>query len=150
MRGPGRVPLGGGRVVAVVAGQVEVAQVHAGIPAVQLELAERDLGGADEAGQLGLVVAVGQRRVGAGGAGQLAEAGRDAGPGQVLHPPVVLMPAAVLAGGGQLQVAQGAQPGGQVVHAVSHARNRTGWGRPALEDWPGGRGACAPATVAAC
>ena len=71
VRGPGPVPLRGGRVVAVVAGQVQVAQVHAGIPAVQLDLAERDLGGARGAGQLRLVVPVGQWRVGAGGAGQL-------------------------------------------------------------------------------
>ena len=124
VRGPGPVPLRGGRVVAVVAGQVQVAQVHGRVAPVQLQVAELDPGRVGERGQLGLVVRVGQRRVGAAGVVQLGQAGPDPGPREVLDPAVVLVPAAALADLGHMKIADGTQPRSQVIHA----RHRTGPG----------------------
>ncbi len=76
MLAAGLVPLRGRGVVPVVAGQVQVAQVHGRVAPVQFQVAELDPGRIGERGQLGLVVRVGQRRVGACGVVQRAQAGR--------------------------------------------------------------------------
>ncbi len=115
MRPPGRVPLGGGRVLAVVAGQVEVFQVRAGVAAVQLQVAEGDPEGGGGRAQVGLVEGV-VLRVEVRRRGQCRQPGGDPGPGQVLNLAVVLVPAGVLADLGHGQVADGAQPRGQVIH----------------------------------
>ncbi len=78
MRQPGSGPLLRRRVVAVVAGQVELAEVQQRIAPVQLELAERDPAEVLERGQVGLVVRIAERAVAGPRSFQPGEPGADA------------------------------------------------------------------------
>jgi hypothetical protein len=112
--GPRGVPLHLGGVVPVVAGQVELAEVEEGVPAVQLETGVDDPRLLLGRGQVRLVVRVrlplafGPRRREPG------QPGPDSCRGQILRRAVVLVPACELAYLGDGQVADGAYPGGEV------------------------------------
>ena len=99
-------PLVGGRVLAVVDGQVEVADVDERVAPVLLGLDEGGARPVLERGQMGLVVRVGERW-----APEARHAGPDAGVGEILHLAVVVVQSGVLTGLGHHQVAHRAQPG---------------------------------------
>ena len=117
MLGPRGVTFLQGGVVLVVAGQVELAEVQDRVPAVQFELGVGDPFLLLGRGQVSLVVrvreplAVGPRRR------QPGEPGPDARRGQVLGLAVVLVPACVFAYLGNVEIADGAYPRGEI-HAA--------------------------------
>src|SRR6202035_2974727 len=122
LRQPGAVTLGLRGVVPVVTGQVKPAEVDQGVAPVELELAVHDAGAILERGQVGLVVRILQGRPGTCRLGQRGQALAHPDGGQVLDRAVVLVPPAVLAGFGQVEVAHRAQPRRQVVHGTRRYR----------------------------
>src|SRR6266581_5040810 len=120
MLGPRGIPLLPGGVVPVVAGQVELAEVQDRVPAVQLEPGVGDLLVPLGRGQVSLVVRVRQLPAGPGRR-QPGEPGPDARRGQVLRLAVVLVPSGELTYLGDVKIADGAHPGGEI-----HAGDVTG------------------------
>ena len=116
VRGAGRVPFGSGRVVLVVAGQVQLAQVEQRVAPVQLQVGEHHPAIILGRAQVRLVVRVGLRGAGLPRRLQLGEPRRHPGRGQVLRDAVVFVPAAVLARLGDVQVADRAHPWIEVAH----------------------------------
>ncbi len=95
----------GGGVVAVVAGQVQLADVPQGATAVQLQLAELQPHGLLDGPDPRLVVRV---RTGRGAAAEAGDAGADPVGRQVRHDAVVVVVEAdVFPGGGDVEVADG-------------------------------------------
>ena len=117
MLGPRGVPFLLGGIVPVVAGQVELAEVQDRVPAVQFELGVGDPFLLLGRGQVSLVVRVREPLAAGPRRRQPGEPGADASRGQVLRLAVVLVPACVLAYLGDVQIADGAHPGGEV-HAA--------------------------------
>ena len=117
MLSPCGVPFGLRSVVPVVASQVEFAEVQERISAVQLESAVHDLFLILRRRQLCLVVHVRDPLASRPRVSQPGEPGPDASWRQVLRLAVVLVPAAVFAHLGYVEVAHGAHPPGKVHEA---------------------------------
>ena len=117
MLGPCGVTLLLGGIVLVVTGQVQLAEVQDRVPAVQFELSVGDplllLG----RGQVSLVVRVREPLAAGPRRRQPGEPGLDASRGQVLRLAVVLVSACVFAYLGDVEIADGAHPRGEI-HAA--------------------------------
>ena len=111
------------RVVPVVAGQVQLAEMVDRVPAVQLEPGVADPLLLLRRGQVSLVVRVRQRFAARPRRLQPGQAGPDARGRQVLRLAVVFVPSCELACLGDVEVADGAHPRGQV-HAGDAIRRR--------------------------
>jgi electron transfer flavoprotein beta subunit len=106
------------RILAVVAGQLEVPQMHGRVAAVQLEFAIGDPGVVLERPQMRFVVRIVERQ-----AAELRKIGPDAAGGQVLNPPVVFMQPGAFTELADEQVAHGAQ---SLVHGAHGISRRVG------------------------
>ena len=114
MLGPCGVPLLLGRVVPVVAGQVELAEMEDRVPAVQLEPGVDDLLLLLGRGQVSLVVRVRQPLAAGPRRRQPGQPGPDASRGQVLRLAVVFVPACEFACLGDVEITDGAHPRGEI------------------------------------
>ena len=114
MLGPGRRPFRRGRVFPVVGSEFELGQVQDRVAAVHLELGEGDAPQVLGRAQLRLVIRVGEPFAAVPRRRQPGQAGPDAFGRQVLRLAVVFMPSAVLAHHGDIEIADRAQPRGEV------------------------------------
>src|SRR5208282_5751692 len=130
---PCGVPYLPGRVVPVVAGQVELAEVQDRVPAVQFEIGVGDPFLLLGRGQVSLVVRVREPLAGGPRRRQPGQPGADASRGQVLRLAVVLVPACGFPYLGDVEFADGAHPWGEV-----HAADVT------VRCWPRGDALLAP------
>ncbi len=110
VRTAGGVPLLLRGVLPVVTGEIQPGHVQQRVAPVHLQVAERDPGGVLERGQVRLVVRVVEPR--ARGRGHPGQTCPDPVPGQILDLAVVLVPSAELAHLGDVEIADGAKPGG--------------------------------------
>ena len=137
VRGAGGVPLQLRCVLPLVTGEVEPGHVQQRIAPVQLQVAQACPGGVLERGQMRLVVRVAELRARGCGRGHPVQSRGDPVPGQILDRAVVLVPPAELAHLSDVQVADRAQPGGELVHgwrrySLRGRRPRLPGRRPAL------------------
>src|ERR1019366_8568235 len=100
-------------VVTVIAGQVETIQMRPETAAVQLQIAEGDPGMLLERRQVSLLVRVLHAAAGLSGLSQPGQALAHAVRRKILDGPVVLVPSAVLANPGHVEVEHGPHPQGK-------------------------------------